>query len=139
MRLNGTKAPWASVLVMWGVGILFLLPSPGWQIMVKYITSITVLTYGLGPTVLLLVLRRRRPDLERPLRLMGAEAIAPIAFICSNWIIEWTGFKTNSFLFGLIAIGSILYELYFHLIARQPAAAFGCRNISWLMPWFSRT
>ena len=134
-QLNDAAAPWAAVLVMWLVGILFLLPFPAWQLMVNYITSITVLTYGLGPIVLL-VLRRNRPDMPRPFRLAGAGMLAPLAFICSNWIIEWTGFRTNSFLFGLVAVGFALYGLWFHFVARQPAAAFGWRHIAWLLPWF---
>ena len=134
-RLNGAKAPWASVLVMWVVGILFLLPFPAWQLMVNYITSITVLTYGLGPIVLL-VLRTNRPDLRRSFRLPGAGLIAPVAFVCSNFIIEWTGFVTNSFLFGLVAIGFIIYALYYHFVVRRPVAEFGWRHIAWLLPWF---
>jgi amino acid transporter len=134
-RLNAAKAPWSSVLVMWAVGILFLLPFPAWQLMVKYITSITVLTYGLGPIVLL-VLRRNCPAMARPFRLRGAEVLAPLAFICSNWIIQWTGFETNSFLFGLVSAGFAVYALYAHFIAHQPAAAFGWQHIAWLLPWF---
>jgi amino acid transporter len=134
-RLNKAAAPWAAVVVMWAVGILFLLPFPAWQLMVNYITSITVLTYGLGPVVLL-VLRRNRPNLVRPFRLWGAGVLAPAAFVCSNWIIEWTGFRTNSFLFGLVAIGFILYALYYHFLARLPARDFGWQNIGWLLPWF---
>ena len=133
--LNAAKAPWLAVLVMWAVGILFLLPFPAWQLMVNYITSITVLTYGLGPIVLL-VLRRSQPALPRTFRLRGAEVLAPLAFICSNWIIYWTGFKTNSFLFLLVAVGFILYALYYHFIAKKPAVDFGWRYIAWLLPWF---
>src|SRR5690606_1387554 len=84
MTLNKAGAPWLSVLVMWIAGIFFLLPFPAWQLMVNYITSITVLTYGLGPIVLL-VLRRSHPDLPRPFLLRGAGIFAPLAFICSNW------------------------------------------------------
>jgi len=136
MRLNTAKAPWAAVLVMWLVGILFLLPFPAWQLMVNYITSITVLTYGLGPVVLL-VLRRSHPEMARRFRLPAAGVLAPLAFVCSNWIIEWTGFKTNSFLFLLIFAGFALYALHYHVIARRPAAAFGWRHIAWLFPWFA--
>jgi len=136
MRLNAARAPWASVLVMWVAGVLFLLPFPAWQLMVNYITSITVLTYGLGPVVLL-VLRSSHPDMARRFRLPAAGLLAPIAFVCSNWIIEWTGFETNSFLFGLIFVGFALYALQYHLIARRPARDFGWRNIAWLFPWFA--
>ena len=73
LRLNRAKAPLLAVLVMWVVGILFLLPFPAWQLMVGYITSITVLTYGLGPVVLI-VLRRNCPDMVRPFRLWGAKS-----------------------------------------------------------------
>jgi amino acid transporter len=134
-RLNAAGAPLLSVLAMWIVGILFLLPFPAWQLMVNYITSITVLTYGLGPIVLL-VLRRNQPTLRRPFRLWWAEILAPLAFISSNWIIYWSGFKTNSFLFALVAAGFVLYAAYYHFVARRSAADFGWRYIGWLLPWF---
>ncbi|HUC09153.1 MAG TPA: APC family permease [Stellaceae bacterium] len=132
---NRAAAPWASVLVMWGVGVLFLLPFPAWQLLVNYITSITVLTYGLGPVVLL-VLRKNLPELARPFQLKGAAVLAPLAFICGNWVIYWTGFRTNTYLFGIIAIGFGLYVLYYHIIAGNPARTFGWRHIAWLLPWF---
>jgi len=133
--LNAARAPWAGVLVMWIVGVLFLLPFPAWQLMVSYITSVTVITYGLGPIVLL-VLCHNQPTLQRPFRLWGAEVLAPIAFVCSNWILYWTGFRTDSFLYIIMAIVFVLYALYYHLIARMPAAEFGWRYIAWLLPWF---
>ena len=116
-RLNTNRIPWIAVAVMWVIGALFLLPFPAWQQMVNYITSITVLTYGLGP-VALLVLRQSMPDLDRPFRLAGAWVIAPAAFVCSNWVIYWTGFHTNAFLFAIVAIGFILYALHHHFVAR---------------------
>lgn len=135
MTLNAAQAPWAAVLVMWVVGILFLLPFPAWQLMVNYITSITVLTYGLGPIVLL-VLRRSLPDVERPFRLWGAGIVAPLAFICANWIILWTGFRTNSFLFILVAIIFVIYALYYHFLTKNSVEDFGWRHIAWLLAWF---
>ena len=95
----------------------------------------TVITYGLGPIVLL-VLRRNQPTLQRPFRLWGAGILAPIAFVCSNWILYWTGFRTDSFLYVIMAIVFVLYALYYHLVARMPAAEFGWRYIAWLLPWF---
>ena len=135
MALNKAQVPWLAVLVMWVAGILFLLPFPAWQLMVNYITSITVLTYGLGP-IILLVLRRNQPELGRPFRLWGAGVLAPIAFISSNWIIYWTGYTTNSFLFLIVAIGFVLYALYYHFVAKNPVEDFGWRNVAWLFAWF---
>jgi amino acid transporter len=134
-RLNRYKIPWVSVLAMWVVGVLFLLPFPAWQQMVSYITSVTVLTYGLGP-IALMVLRRNLPELKRPFRLSGAGIVAPLAFICSNLIIYWTGFRTNNFLFSLVAIGFILYAIHHHFVARRSVHEFGWRHIAWLLPWF---
>lgn len=134
-RLTAYGIPWVGVLVMWAAGCLFLLPFPAWSRMAAYISSITVLTYGLGP-IALLCLRRNAPHAERPFLLPGAGLIAPLAFIASNWIIFWAGFSTVSWLFSLIAIGFAAYVVYFHLVARNPAREFGWRQISWLLPWF---
>jgi amino acid transporter len=76
-------------------------------------------------------MRRNQPTLHRPFRLWGAEILAPLAFICSNWVLYWTGFRTDSFLFVFV-----LYALYYHLIARMPAAEFGWRHMAWLAPRF---
>lgn len=51
-------------------------------------------------------------------------------------MIYWTGCRTNTFLFTLVAIGFVLYALYYHFVARKPANQFGWRQISWLLPWF---
>ena len=134
-RLNTAQVPLLSVLVMWVVGVLFLLPFPAWQKMVDYITSVTVLTYGLGPVVLL-ILRDSQPGLKREFRLPGAGVIAPLAFIASNWIVYWTGYQTNSFLFIVVAVGFALYAAWFHVVAGKPAAEFGWKHISWLLAWF---
>jgi hypothetical protein len=133
-RLNGVRVPVLSVLVMWIVGVLFLLPFPAWQKMVNYITSITVLAYGLGPVVLL-ILREHQPDLQREFLLPGAGFIAPLAFIASNWIVSWTGYATNSFLFIMVAVGLAIYAAWHHLIAGKSVADFGWRHISWLLAW----
>jgi amino acid transporter len=133
--LNRVEAPWASVLVMWGFGALFLLPFPAWQLLVSYITSITVLTYGLGPVVLL-VLRQNLPDAARPFQLKGAVVLAPLAFVCSNCVIYWTGFRTNTYLFVILAVVFGLYAFHYHLVAGKPARTFGWWHIAWLLPWF---
>ncbi len=72
----------------------------------------------------LLVLRRNPRELKRPFRMAGASIIASLAFFCSNLVIYWTGFRTNSFLFSLVASGFVAYAVYYHLIARKPARQF---------------
>ncbi len=133
--LNSAQVPWVAVGLMWILGVIFLLPFPAWQKMVDYISDITALTYGLGPIVLL-VLRRDQPDLVRPFRLIGAGIIAPIAFICCDLIILWSGFVTVTWLFGIVALIFVLYLAYFYLIAREASADFGWDHIWWLGVWF---
>jgi amino acid transporter len=134
-RLNSAQVPWVAVFVMWLVGVIFLLPFPAWQKMVDYISDITALTYGLGPIVLL-ILRRDHPDLARPFRLIGASVVAPIAFICCDLIILWSGLTTVSWLFGIVIFIFVLYLAYFYLIARQQNAHFGWGHMWWLGAWF---
>lgn len=134
-RLNSAKVPWVAVVVMWVLGVLFLLPFPAWQKMVNYITDITALTYGLGP-IALLILRRDYPDMHRPFRLWGASIIAPIAFICCDLLILWSGLTTVSWMFGIVIAIFVLYMIYYYLIARADPAQFGWSHIWWLGVWF---
>jgi amino acid transporter len=117
-RLNKGQVPWVSVAIMWIVGVVFLLPFPAWQKMVNYISDITALTYGLGP-IMLLILRRDHPDLKRPFRLAAASIAAPIAFICCDLIILWSGFTTANWLFAIEMAIFLLYLGYYHLIAHE--------------------
>lgn len=132
---SGTQVPWVGILIMWIVGIFFLLPFPAWQLMVNYITSVTVLTYGLGP-ITLLVLRRSRSDLPRQFKLWGAGILAPLAFIFSDLIVYWTGFANDNVMFLILVVGFIAYAIYYHFIAKNDPAKFGWRGMSWLLPWF---
>jgi amino acid transporter len=134
-RLNKGQVPWVSVVIMWALGVVFLLPFPAWQKMVDYISDITALTYGLGPIVLL-ILRRDHPDLKRPFRLAAASIAAPIAFICCDLIILWSGFTTVNWLFGIVLVIFVLYLGYYYLIAHEDNANFGWDNIWWLGAWF---
>ncbi|NNC22580.1 APC family permease [Salinisphaera sp. USBA-960] len=134
-RINRFGVPWTTVIVMWAVGCLFFLPFPAWQQMVGYISAVTVLTYGLGPLVLI-CLRRQAPNAARPFKVRASNVVAPLAFIASNWIILWTGYTTNLFLFSLIGGGFVVYAIYYHMVARLPADQFGWGQIWWLLPWF---
>lgn len=134
-KLNSGQVPWVAVLLMWVIGVVFLLPFPAWQKMVDYISDITALTYGIGPIVLL-ILRRDHPDLKRPFRLGAAGILAPTAFICCNLIILWSGLATVSWLFTIVLFIFLLYLIYFYLIAREDSANFGWGHIWWLGVWF---
>lgn len=133
--INKIGVPFIAVFVVIGVGFLFLLPFPSWQKMTTYVASITSLSYGLGPIVLL-QLRKAAPDLHRPFRLWAASIIAPFAFIAANLIIFWSGVGTLNFLFGMLLIFMILALLWFYITGQHKITAFGWNYGWWLIPYF---
>ena len=134
-RLNKHGVPWVSLLVTYVIACIFFFPFPSWHQLVGYVSDITVLSYGIGPIVLM-IMRRRRPEEHRPFRLKGANVIAPLAFIASNWVIFWTGCTTVTFLFGLLGSLFILYAIWYHILARKPVAQFGWQHAWWVFPYF---
>ena len=58
------------------MGLLLFLPFPGWQKLVGFITSATVLMYA-GAPLALGALRHQKPDAERPYRLPWASVLSP--------------------------------------------------------------
>lgn len=133
--INSTGTPFIAVFVVVAVGLLFLLPFPSWQKMTTYVASVTSLSYGLGPIVLL-QLRRAAPDVHRPFRLWAAGIIAPFAFISANLIIFWSGVQTLNFLFGMLLIFLLLALAWFYLSGRHRELSFGWKYGWWLLPYF---
>lgn len=133
--INKIGTPYIAVIVVVAVGLLFLLPFPSWQKVTTYVASVTSLSYGLGPIVLL-QLRRAAPDVHRPFRLWGANIIAPFAFIAANLIIFWSGVQTLNFLFGMLAIFLLIGLAWFYFSGRHRITAFGWKYGWWLLPYF---
>lgn len=134
-KVNKNGVPVAALILTYIVGVIFFFPFPAWQKLVGYITSITVLTYGIG-AVVLLHLRRTSPEAARPFKLAGAWVIAPASFIVSTWIIQWTGLETGNFLFGAIALLFIVYIAAYYLGGGAKKAPFGWETGWWLLPYF---
>ena len=128
--------PWTALLLTFVVGVIFLVPFPSWQKLVSVISSATVLSYGIGPIVLL-QLRLRIPAHERPFRLRRAWIIAPAAFIVSNWIIYWTGLKTSDYVFGILLLTLAGYLGLRAWRGRGAArSTLHSRHAWWLLPYF---
>ena len=136
MLLNKAKAPWLAVLIMWVAGILFLLPFPAWQLMVNYITSITVLTYGLGPIVLL-VMRRNQPHLAPAVPAVGrGDPGADRLHLqqLDHLLDRLQGRRPSCSASSPAASRSMPCTYYY--VAKKPREDFGWRYIAWLLPWF---
>jgi amino acid transporter len=132
-RTNRRGAPWVSVVLAFIVGLIFILPFPGWQKLVTFITSATVLSFGSGPLVWA-ALRKELPDHQRPFRLPGGHAIPFLAFLSSNLIIYWAGWTTNWKLFVAILLGLALLGVQ-AAIARDKLPPMDWRAGIWIVPW----
>jgi amino acid transporter len=133
--LNRHGVPWAGLVVTYFVGVVFFFPFPSWQKLVSAVSLITVLSYSIGP-VILLYLRKVLPNAERPFRLRAAGLIAPIAFISSNWIIYWTGYAVTEWMFGAVAAYIVVY-LAWYFAARRPLRELGAREAWWVAPYLA--
>ena len=135
-RVNRHGVPWIGVLATFAIGTLFVLPFPSWQKLVDYASSATVLSYGIGPVVLL-AMRKAQPDSAlRSFRLPAARVIAPLAFIASNFVMFWAGYAVLSFLLALVAGAFVCYVAY-RLVRRAGFADLAeWRPAAWLLPYF---
>jgi amino acid transporter len=125
--------PWAGVVLAFAVGLVFFLPFPGWQKLVSFITSATVLSFGTGPLVWA-ALRRELPERERPFRLPGGHTIPFLGFFSANMIVLWAGWDTNWKLFLGIVLGLLL--LGFDLAFRRGGfTRTEWRAGLWVLPW----
>jgi amino acid transporter len=133
-RVNQNGVPWAALILTYLVGLLLFLPFPSWQKMVGYISSITVLSYGIGP-ILLICLRRSLPDAARPFKLWGAPLLTPLAFVFANWVMLWAGLATLQFIFQIVAIIVVVHTAHFAW-RKQPWSSFAAGTAWWLVPYF---
>ena len=105
MKENRYQIPYVSLYVNFIVGLLSFLPFPGWQKLVAFLSSASILSYAVGP-ICLLGMRKQMPDFPRPFKLKYPFLIAHIAFFICNLMLYWCGFdvlyKLNiALLFGL--------------------------------------
>jgi len=134
-RITQGGVPWVGVLVAYVIGCLYFLPFPSWQKMVGFITTISVITYGIGPIVLL-QLRRSVPDLKRPFRLWGAQIVSPIAFILSSLVAFWGGFQALSYIFGVLFAILFIYGIIHMVRGNTTGEPLGFKHITWIFPYF---
>jgi amino acid transporter len=135
-QLNRHGVPWVGLVISYVVGVMFFFPFPSWQKLVSAVSLITVLSYSIGP-VILLRLRTSLPDAPRPFRLKAAGVLAPVAFIASNWIIYWTGYAVAKWMFSAVFIYIVAYLLWFFLIRRRPVSELGWQQAWWTLPYLS--
>jgi amino acid transporter len=135
-NLSGRGVPVVSVIFSFIVGMIIFLPFPGWQELVGFITSATVMGYATAPLAFG-ALRRQEPDVERPFRLPGGAILAPLSFIIANLIIYWTGWPTLWKLFIAIALGFVLLVIAQATNSSDRRPTLDWKAASWLWPYLA--
>jgi amino acid transporter len=93
------------------VGILAFLPFPGWQKLVAFLSSASILSYGIGP-ICLLAMRKLQPDTHRPFKLRNSLVLSHIAFYVCNLMLYWCGFSIIWKLDVALVLGLVTYLAY---------------------------
>jgi amino acid transporter len=137
-RRNRHGVPWIGLVVTFAAGLIVLLPFPSWQQLVGFITSATVISFGVGPLAVG-ALRRVEPQRERPFRLPGRDVIPLLGFYAANMIVYWAGWETNQKLFATIVLGYVIlliWRLVDRARGRRQSLDFRAGAV-WLLPWFA--
>lgn len=110
-KLNRFKIPTWTLYVNFFVGLLSFLPFPGWQKMVAFLSSCSILSYGIG-SICLLAMRKLQPNRVRPFRLSSSLFFSHAAFYSCNLMLFWCGFDTLWKLDVALLVGLVINLFY---------------------------
>ena len=92
-KVNKHKIPYVTLYANLFVGLISFMPFPGWQKMVAFLSSCSILSYGIGP-ICLQAMRKLQPQRHRPFKLSASLTICHISFYACNLMLYWCGFDT---------------------------------------------
>jgi amino acid transporter len=118
------------------VGMIVFLPFPGWQQLVGFITSATVLGYASAPLALG-ALRRQDPERARPYRLPGGTLTAALAFVVANEVLLFSGWTVVWKLIVAIFIGFALLAISAILSSERRLPKLDWLHGLWLWPYLA--
>lgn len=130
-RLSPKGVPIRAVLCSFLCGLLIFLPFPGWQTLVGFISSATILAYATA-TASLGALRRQAPSLPRPYRLPLASIVTPVAFVFASELILFSGWEVVWKLLAAVAIGMVVLGTSRTRYATAQRPTLEHRSASWL-------
>ena len=133
-QVDKRGVPFASLIFCGVIGMLVFLPFPSWAGMVGLVTAATVLMYAMAPPSLA-ALRRSDPDRPRPYRLPAAWFLAPLSFVCANFIVYWAGWNTIFWLYIFIIAGFVVFFVYQAVAPPGRKLHLHWRAASWIPPW----
>ncbi|GAB3803995.1 APC family permease [Humibacter antri] len=137
-KVNKNGVPWVSLILAWVVGCIFFLPFPRWQALVGIVTSLTVLSFGIG-SITLLTFRKQIPEVERPYRAKWPWVIVFLALLSTNLIMYWSGWDQVWKMMGAVVLGYIILGIL-ELVDRGPkrrAPKLDFKHGWWVLLWFA--
>lgn len=129
LKENRYNIPYVTLWANFLVGCLAFLPFPGWQKMVAFLSSCSILSYGIGP-LCFVALRRLQPSRPRPFHLNYGIFISYLAFYVCNLMLYWCGFDVLWKLNLAILLGLVL-----NLIYQRHAALLSAKSVYWFMAY----
>jgi amino acid transporter len=133
-RLNSRGVPVLAIAFSFLLGMIVFLPFPGWQQLVGFISSATVLAYGTAPLALG-ALRRQEPDRPRPFRLPAGRVLAPLGFAVANEVLLFSGWAVVWKLLVAILIGFALLAISGATSPAERRPALDWVSGAWLWPY----
>ncbi|MEM7173140.1 MAG: APC family permease [Pseudomonadota bacterium] len=133
-KLNRFRVPSPALLLNSVIGMVVLLPLPGWNEMASLISTAAVMSFAMGP-VSLMVMRYQLPDVDRPFRLPAFKFVCAVAFIFVGLIVYWTGWDTNSKILLAGLVGFLLLGAM-RLSKKKDHAPLCLRASAWILPYY---
>lgn len=111
LKENKYRIPVVTLYINFVVGAFSFLPFPGWQKMVSFLSSTSILSYCIGP-ICFLALRKLHPEIHRPFKLAYGTLISYLAFYACNLMMYWCSFEIIWKLYIAVLIGCAITFLY---------------------------
>lgn len=134
-NVNKEKMPMNAIWLNFLVGLFLFLPLPGWQNMVSFLVSAVVISYAMGPIVLI-ALRCDLPKVVRPFRLPLALPLCFLAFYFCNLMSYWTGWSTLSKLAIAVFVGFVVLLIAI-IRGSVDAATLKPKALAWILPYLA--
>lgn len=111
LKENRHNIPYVTLYANLIVGAFSFLPFPGWQKLVAFLSSASILSYAIGP-ICLLAMRKLQPNTHRPFRLSFGFICSHLAFYFCNLMLYWCGFSIIWKLDVALVLGLIISVIY---------------------------
>lgn len=111
LKVNRHRIPYVTLYANFFVGALSFLPFPGWQKLVAFLSSASILSYSIGP-ICLLAMRKLQPHTPRPFYLSYSLICSHLAFYFCNLMLYWCGFSIIWKLDVALLVGLVICVIY---------------------------